>query len=121
MTIVFDGQEGIAQQDFYKTVKVVFSSNETADEKIKRMVAESPRKKEIVLVTDDRGLRFSLRPFGVRVMAVKEFFSKIRQKEETRAPGKTKVSSPGDEKFISKAREHEITKEFEKIWLKEDD
>src|SRR3989338_7411471 len=64
VTIVFDGQEGISHQGKSSFVKVVFSQNESADEKIKNLIAACKRKKETIVVTDDRALQFSVRGLG---------------------------------------------------------
>ena len=115
--VVFDGHAGSLGHIDTSTVKVVFSQDESADERIKRIVAKSTLKKSIVVVTNDKDIKFSVRSQGACVMSVEEFLNKM-----TSGPGEgkqTKRSSPQkeDEKYISQSHQQNITSEFEKIWL----
>ena len=120
VTIVFDGKPGIVYGEIAPpsaTVRVVFTEDESADDKIRRMITISNRKKQIVVVTDDKELRFSVRALGAGVLGVKEFLSKIKRPQTSGSASKTKNNSEEDEKHISKTLEYKITSEFERIWL----
>lgn len=113
VTIVFDGQPGMASPPVSESVKVIFTSDETADEKIKRMV-QSSAQKQAVVVSDDRDLRYYVRALGASVMTVKEFVKRLRPGGRSEKP----AVPPG--KQISKTLEYEITSELEKLWLRKD-
>lgn len=114
VTIVFDGQPDMASPPVSESVKVIFTSDETADEKIKRMVQASSAQKQVVVVSDDRDLRYYVRALGASVMTVKEFVKRLQPDGKNEKP----AVPPG--KQISKTLEHEITSELEKLWLRKD-
>ena len=117
VTIVFDSQSGGGAVEVSSSVKVVFSSGESADDYIKKAVARSPAKKRIVVVTDDKEIQFFVKPLGARVVGVDEFLSRMTdfsgKKRSVHKPG----SDPQEAKHLSKTLEHQITSELEKIWL----
>lgn len=120
VTIIFDGQPGMLGPIQTSLVNVVFSEGESADDKIKYMVEQSRSKKSMVVVTDDRDIKFAVRPLGARVISVKEFWAKMRPNALKRGFPKTPSKNnerEEEEKTISKTLEYEITSEFEKIWL----
>jgi predicted RNA-binding protein with PIN domain len=111
VTIVFDGRSDVFGYASSSFVKVVFSKDEAADEKIKRLVYESERKRNIVVVTNDREIQYSVRAAGAKAVKVEEFFGGAKKSGPQQ---KEKRSS----KNISKTLEFKITDELEKIWLK---
>ena len=117
VTVVFDGQPGILGDVQSSCVKAIFTREESADDKIRSLVAEAKNKKRIIVVTDDKELKFSVRALGAGVLSVQEFLVKIQpDKEKT---GGVSLKKDEDKKVISKTTEYKITKELEKIWLKE--
>ena len=103
-------------------VRVIFTEQESADDKIKSIVEQSPLKKSIVVVTDDRDIKYAVRPLGATVMGVKEFWAKMKSsaaKQESSHKA-SKAMEKEEEKLISKTLEYKITSEFEKIWLEKD-
>jgi len=119
MTIVFDGKRDVVGQSRSEVAKLIFTSDETADDKIKELVAQSNNKKTIVVVTDDRDIKYTVRSQGAGVMSVGDFLGKLKPKvakiqEVHKRLAKTKPSA----KYISKSLEEKITSEFEEIWLK---
>lgn len=118
VTIVFDGQSGIIGYPNPSSVRVLFSSDESADDKIKRLVSESNRKKETIVVTDDRELQFSIRLSGAKILSVSDFLAQAKGPGGERPVGKNQKPKAQEEKSISKTLEYKITSEFEKIWLK---
>lgn len=112
ITVVFDGQPDVGGYPYAPTsVKVIFTSGESADEKIKRIVDEDEQKKSIVVVTDDRAIQYHVRALGAKVLGVGEFVSKIKPSQ-----GKAKREN---KKAISKTLEHKINTELEEIWLRQ--
>jgi len=118
VTIVFDGQADIIGKKMESVVNIIFSKDETADDKIKKMIAQSAQQSNMVVVTDDRDIQYAIRALGAKVCAVKEFLGRMITSQE-KVLQKNKKSKKREEKYISKTLERVITSEFEKIWLKE--
>ncbi|MBI3617694.1 MAG: NYN domain-containing protein [Candidatus Omnitrophica bacterium] len=109
VTVVFDGRSDVWGGGAVPSpVQIIFSREESADEKIIRMVEEAAHKKSVVVVTDDRSLQYSVRALGAKVSGVQTFLGQG-------AP--VPVRRPESGKDISKTLEHKITSEFTKIWL----
>ncbi|MFH1460330.1 MAG: NYN domain-containing protein [Candidatus Omnitrophota bacterium] len=114
VSIVFDGQPEICSPAMDTYVRVLFSKNENADEKIKHMVEQARNPKCIVIISDDKQIKFYCRALGAQVKSVKEFLSasrKLKNKQDNTQP-EEKIEL---ENIIAK----EITEEFKKIWVKE--
>jgi len=76
ITVVFDGYPKVSAQNLAETdIDVVFSREETADARIKRMVEASKSPKNIVVVSDDREIIFFVKSVGCRSMGVEEFIN----------------------------------------------
>lgn len=112
MTVVFDGYSSLGNPVAAATVKVVFSNDHSADDKIKDIVEAARNKKRIVVVTDDKEIKFYVRGLGANVLAVTDFIPRL-------LPAKGTKSGPREGKHISYTLEHKITDEFKKIWLKD--
>lgn len=109
MTVVFDGRSDVWGGGAVPSpVQIIFSREESADEKIIRMVEEAEHKKNIVVVTDDRALQYAVRALGAKVSGVQTFLGQG-------AP--VPVRRPESNKNISKTLEHKITSEFARIWV----
>lgn len=121
VTIVFDGQAGHWSGPDSSGVRVVFSEGEIADTRIVRMVSEAPNKKSVVVVTDDREIRYTVRALGAQVSGVQEFLGRVLKSSSKMRGGKKESGSSQErgatEKHISQTLAHTITSEFEKIWL----
>ncbi len=92
----------------------MFSQGQSADDKIKEVVEAARNRKRIVVVTDDKEIKFYVRSLGATVLAVKDFIPRL-------LPEKRNLKSKADSregKHISHSLEHEITSELKKIWLK---
>jgi predicted RNA-binding protein with PIN domain len=114
VTIVFDGQAGVVSPKKTSGVKVVFSSGETADDLIKRLVGNTENKKSVYVVTDDKALGQSVKGLGAKVLSVKDFFGKPQEKISKAL----KVKKISEEKDISMVMEFKINDELKKAWLK---
>ncbi len=85
VTIVFDGQgqqiaENVAHNRSVGSLQIIYSpAKKTADTIIERMVYEAPRKMEVVVVTNDRGVRDLCRGMGSLVMDAGNFLQSIRE------------------------------------------
>lgn len=125
ITVIFDGYPPGAGRIESAVVKIIFSQGESADDCIKKIVFKSALKKNIVVVTNDRDIKFSVRAQGCRVLSVEEFLSKIVTRPAGHSGKKTNTMRTAkqkhDDKYISQTLEHKITSEFENIWLNHND
>jgi predicted RNA-binding protein with PIN domain len=123
VTIVFDGSMNVVGGMVSPAAKILFSQGESADDKIRTIVAQAKNKKNIIVVTDDRDIQYAVRALGAQVIGVEDFLSKGKlpgKKGSSVSKGlKRKVRDPSaSEKYISKTVESKITAELGKIWLK---
>lgn len=119
VTIIFDGRPGPIDHSDSQIAKVIFSYEESADEKIRDIIKSAERKKEIVAVTNDKELRFSVRALGAKAVSVEDFFKKVTQKETEKRLLEAKRDKDAETKNISKTLESKINNELEGIWLKD--
>lgn len=110
VTIVFDGKEGNVYSRQNPFIEIIFTQDESADDKIKRMVEKSKNPKNIVVVTNDRDIQFFVRQHRAKVKTVEEFL--IKGNGPLAAQGKV------DDKIISPTVRGAINEEMKKIWLK---
>ena len=120
VTVVFDGQPGFVGDTGKFFADVIFSCNETADDKIKHLVHEQKNRKSIVVVTNDRGIRYYVRSLGAKILKVEEFLVKVFDSHSGKKKhgNSREIKVKGSSKGISKTLEHKINSEFKKIWLK---
>ena len=116
LTIIFDGRPGWVDTPGTLRVKVMFTGDRSADDQIKKIVAESQNKKSYVVVTDDRDIQYCVRSLGAKVLKVSAFLSKSKSHQD-----KAYVSQDSTDrentKVIPKTVEHQITTELEQLWL----
>jgi len=117
VTIVFDGRAGMGSEKNDSRLEVIFSKAESADDTIKKIVAAATNKKNIVVVTGDRGIQYAVRALGAKVCSVKDFLGKATLRAKGPVLKKGPASSAGRQKNISKQLEYKITSEFEDIWV----
>lgn len=110
ITVVFDGQADIYGHKKYDGLGVVFSQNESADDKIKALVKSCANRKNVRVVTDDRALQYSVRALGAKTVCVKDFLSPSSAQIRENKPGK---------KSIHEEVKLQINAELEDIWLKD--
>ena len=112
VTIVFDGTPGHGSCESFPGVNIIFSINESADDRIKRIVARAENKKNIFVVTDDRDIIYAVRALGAKVLGVKEFLLMGRGSRNRK-----RRSADSNAKDIPKDVKSVITSELERIWL----
>ena len=115
VVVVFDGRSDIWGPTKVSSIKVFFTSGETADEEIKRRVAQHSNKKSVVVVTEDREIQCYVRKLGAKVLGVDTFLNQAGGK----GPIKNKKDQP-DIKKIPGTSQAKITAEMENIWLEKD-
>lgn len=109
VTVVFDGRAGISYLHDKGPVEVIFSQDESADERIKRMVESLHNPKQAVVVSDDRDIQISIRGAGARSMPVAEFLEK-GQPNLKAIKGHPKAE-------LSSSQVARINEELKKLWL----
>lgn len=117
VTVVFDGRTGRSGPPRTLGTKVIFTQEISADEEIRDIVHKAGNKKNIIVVTDDRDIRYAVRSDGAQVLSVKDFLSRPAPGQRTSGSGKSS-SKAAEVKNISKSLEFKINAELEEIWLK---
>ena len=110
VTVVFDGYPDSRYPGYDEDMEVIFSRKESADDVIKRLVQEWGNFKNTVVVSEDKEIKFFVRPYGVKVEEVAEFF---RCKEKAVMKSKESI-----EPKLTYTQMHKINKELMQIWLK---
>jgi len=112
--VVFDGYSGSQDADCLKMdsepVVIFFSMDESADDKIKRIVESCGNPKVMIVVSDDKQIQFVVRGLNAAVMGVEEF---IRGKEKL----KTNRTDDQPDIKLSYSQMHKINTELKKLWL----
>ncbi len=114
VTVVFDGKSDFPYaglgygKEHAGDIEIAFSEGGSADDVIEQIVSESPHPAEIVVVTDDRGIRRRLGGTGAGWMGVTEFSARLfsRKNARGRAASLEENDAAG------------ITDEFSRKWLK---
>lgn len=106
--LVFDGYpaEGVENEG---SVEVLFSKNRTADDVIADVIAKTPHKRQIVVVSDDRAVRSEASAQGAETIANAVFLA--RGKKEKRAPASKRES-------IDEDSQRRITEELAQLWTR---
>jgi predicted RNA-binding protein with PIN domain len=114
VTIVFDGYPTMSNpMQPNSDCEVLFSQDESADDRIRRLVETCANPKIVVVVTDDRSVQFHAKSAGAKVEGVEVFMT---AKALSHAARMRKL----DEKIdISSVDAQKIDREFRQIWLKE--
>lgn len=113
VTLIFDGRPGPVPAIQSAAVKVIFSMDRSADDRIREAVLASKNARQLIVVTDDRALQYAVRAEGAQVLGVNEFLARLR------SPGGGKQPRAG--KTLTQAEVERINKELEERWLKGDE
>jgi predicted RNA-binding protein with PIN domain len=105
VTVVFDSREGLGDRFQDQSVAVVYTSGETADEWIGAKVRRSSNPRNLIVISNDLGIRTLVQGTGARFMRATEFLKKCREDAHPKLPA--------EETFPDSA----ITDEFKKKWL----
>jgi len=93
VTIVFDGNPEVFGGMSSPTAKIVFSQGESADDTIKKIVAQAANTKDIVVVTDDRDIQYAIRACGATASSVQAFLNKAKTSGRTKQKQEPRKSS----------------------------
>lgn len=88
---------------------VVFSRSESADRRIKKLIELIPNPKNVIVVSDDKEVKFFAKSCRASTESVEDFLSAQKKlaRKVARAP----------EAEISYTQMHKINEELKKIWL----
>ena len=111
VTLYFDGRPGRAAPIQSTAVHVIFTLDVSADDRIKSAVREAGNSRNIIVVTDDRDIQYSVRACGAKILKVKDFLKKLKSISQ-------KTESPGPSKTIDSSVKDKINEELKSLWLK---
>ena len=117
VTILFDGRPGRIDTPGTVKVKIIFTDEQSADDRIKRIVAEASHKKSYIVVTDDREVRYYVRSLGAKVLKVTEFLSKVKSHQDKQYSEQKSAITERETKLIPPSVQDKITNELEQVWL----
>lgn len=110
VTVVFDGYSGISDKNIETDIRVVFSRNESADERIRRIVENFGNPKNLIVISDDNEIKFFARAVGAKAVSVEDFFgAKLNSQVKKRV---------NEDLELNFSQKHKITEELKKLWLK---
>ncbi len=116
LIIVFDGSRDVVGVRQAYPFEIIFTRDETADEKICRLVASKAIPRNVVVVTDDKGLIRLVRPYGVKIMGTEDFLgrSKVKVGRKGGMDGSVDNLPKMDLNIVEKEK---INEELRKIWI----
>ncbi|MCM8799818.1 MAG: NYN domain-containing protein [Candidatus Omnitrophica bacterium] len=112
ITVVFDGSKDFSKNTISsKDIEVVFTTDESADDWIKRAIKNSKSPQTTLIVTDDKEIVSFAKFYYIQAMGIDDFFKKIYPQEKKAKQDLIKAELSYDE--IKK-----INEELKKLWLK---
>lgn len=81
LSLHFDGFQNVPIRTV--SVKIIYSENKTADERIKAEITASKNPRNITVITSDNNLREFARVCSASVKSSEEFAAELRRKDET--------------------------------------
>jgi len=118
VTVVFDGQADVFGGMSCSFVRVIFTCGTSADDKIKSLVDHAKNKKNIIVVTNDRSIRYYVRALGAKIAKVDEFLEKGRTFVKEGKQNKKKDMEGKSKKNLSGSAAARINSELNDVWLK---
>jgi predicted RNA-binding protein with PIN domain len=111
ITVVFDGYADLSVMNAKNSdIMAVFSQNQTADERINKLIENSVNPKTLVVVSDDKQIILFAKACGAKSMSVEEFLGR-----------KEKLSEDNSDSLkpeINYSQMQKINQELRKLWLK---
>lgn len=109
VTVVFDGRPDVFYYRPPSHIEIIFTKNESADDRIKKIIEKAPQPRNLCVVTDDREIRDFAKGYRAAVKSVDEFISK---------PESQTKPAPEIKPELTYSQIEEINAELRKIWLK---
>ncbi len=121
VTVVFDGRSDVFFDHPRGEIEVVFTQDTTADERIRMMVEDHPRVKEVVVVSNDKEITLYARALGASIVSIEQFTVGLKRgRERSLKPHQVKKIAEVTKKNISHTQADAINKELRKLWTKHD-
>jgi len=112
--LVFDGYPRAPyQRKPYEGIEILYSHEESADERIKQLAAKAANPKSMVVVSDDREIRFFVQSLGITMVSVEQF---LTLKQKRRLARKSEAFYKTD---LTSSEMAHINNELRKLWLEE--
>lgn len=111
VTIIFDGHE--ANHVSGGGYRIVYSGDRKADDIIKEIVKRSPKKEQLVVVSDDNEVANFAKMEGAVSQRTGEFL-----RTGSGGAAKPNKETASDDRGLDRASMTNITKELEKLWVK---
>lgn len=112
-TLVFDGYPASYSSDYNDAeINIIFARKISADEKIKMLVEESGNRKNIVVVSDDKDIKFFAKSSGAKPMGVEEFIGCKKQDNSEKERDLVKPK-------LNYSQVEQINQELKALWLKD--
>jgi hypothetical protein len=109
-TVVFDGYTNIPGPEWDRfEASVVFSRQQSADERIRKILEASANLKNTVVVSDDKEVGLLARLMGAKSLSVEGFIGK--EKRPSRLHGAAMKAQ------LSYSQMHKINEELKRVWL----
>ena len=110
VTIVFDGDKDVLSYSHNHYFDILFSKNETADDRIRKIVQKNKNPKNMIVVTDDKELKFLVRSLRAQAISVEDFLAQAKTT--------TPVDNGQEKNVLSYSSREKINRELKKLWLK---
>lgn len=113
--VVFDGFINEPQLGEYRNeMRVIFSYDETADDKIKQIIEQAKNKKNIIVVSDDREIADFAKIYGAKPLSGNEFLKPINEDRNE----SMRTNSDSFKQQLNYSQIQAINEELKKKWLK---
>jgi len=116
--VVFDGffsDHGSAE--VFTDIRVIFSEEVSADDKIKEILESSQNSKNTVVVSDDREIIFSARSSRAKVKSVEEFLAPLAGDDCGGKDNRLAKERREQSKDLTYAQMEEINRQMRKRWI----
>lgn len=118
VVVVFDGYPDLSERTLFKTnLQAIFSRGSSADDKIRHMLEHAKTPSQIVVVSDDKEVRFFARVSKAQVLGVREFLTWLCGKQSDQRQSDAKSQS--EDKNLSYKQVLDINRELRRVWLGE--
>jgi len=119
VVVVFDGYQDTRERlPVGPNMKIIFSKDGSADDKIRNLLEHAANPRQVVVVSDDKEVRFFSRLAKAHVLSVAQFLALISGSQAGKRHSCAKTDS--EDKNLSYKQVLDINKELKKVWLGED-
>jgi predicted RNA-binding protein with PIN domain len=112
--VVFDGYPDAGGGDSMDSIDVVFSRDETADDRIRQLLEHTVAARTCIVVSDDREIRMFARMAGAQTIGVEEFIGRGKKNSVVSA----RQRQEKEDSKLNYSQMEKINKELREKWLK---